>query len=173
MSKCKCKFNKNSCQFTSPNYSESIIDYIEEVKKEIIEQLTRDEVKKSDITLLKTQSYKNISFGQIQTYNIVVTNNTCIVLENKTFSDTIPEAMQYVAGSFTINGMAIAPVLDKEQTLLHHFAKIIDPVEIEFKTVCNDKFKKFINQAFLLDENGAIIAKSNKIITNNKKEIKQ
>ena len=171
MNKCKCKFNKNSCQFTTPNYSESIIDYIEEVKKDIIEQLTRDETKKADVTLLKTQSDKNISFGKIQTYNIIITNSTATVLENKTFSDTIPEAMQYVAGSFTINGMAIAPVLDKEQTLLHHFAKITDPVEIEFKTVCNDKFKRFINQAFLIDENGAIIAKSNKIITNNKKEI--
>lgn len=73
-----------------------------------------------DFTLTKSQSQTVLFPSTTQTYTVTGVNGTGIALTNFVLTDTIPLGLNFVTGSFTVDGTVVTPTYNALTRILSY-----------------------------------------------------
>jgi len=69
------------------------------------------EAEKIKITVEKSQSCNFVLVGEKIKYTVKITNDSCVEIEDVVFKDELDDCVEFVAGSFTVDGKHVTPVI--------------------------------------------------------------
>src|SRR5690606_7594328 len=115
----------------------------------------------ADITVTKQANLRFIRIGETVSYTLGVTNNAPAKVSGLRLTDLAPPGFRYVAGSATLDGVAITPLLDGRQIVFDNLSldgKQKLEIRLELTALSSAGPGRHVNTAIATDADGNRLA---------------